>query len=156
MKNIETERKFLVDKTLWNRLVKPEGEEYLQGYLVADENKSIRVRLAGEKGVLAIKGRMAGISRYEFEYNIPATEAKELLALFAGSLVAKTRYKIPLGRSLWEVDVFHGENEGLIVAEIELKEEAEEFEKPDWLAAEVTGDRRYLNSSLAASPFRRW
>ncbi len=156
MKNIETERKFLVNKEAWTHCLKPEGERYLQGYLCIDETKSIRVRIAGERGVLTIKGAVRGISRDEFEYPIPAGEATELLRLFAVGLVEKIRFKIPLGSFIWEVDVFYGSNEGLIVAEIELGGEDDDFERPEWLGGEVTGDPRYQNSSLALRPFLSW
>ncbi len=156
MKNIETERKFLVDKEAWERLQKPKGEAYLQGYLCIDDQKSIRVRVAGDRGILTLKGRSEGFSRSEFEYLIPVDEARELLSLYANGLIEKTRYKVYHGKDLWEVDEFYGNNGGLLLAEIELRGEKEEFEKPEWVAMEVTEDHRYYNSYLSRHPFAFW
>lgn len=152
----EIERKFLVDLEKWNKLSKPAGHHYRQGYLLTDPNKTIRVRLTDTNGYLTIKGKSSGISRPEFEYEIPKEEARELLDNFSVSELSKTRYKIEYMNKLWEVDVFEKDNEGLIVAEIELELEKEEFEKPDWVAKEVTEDERYYNSNLTQYPFKNW
>lgn len=152
----EIERKFLVDLEKWNKLSKPAGHHYRQGYLLTDPNKTIRVRLTDTNGYLTIKGKSSGISRPEFEYEIPNEEARELLDNFSVSELSKTRYKIEYMNKLWEVDVFEKDNEGLIVAEIELESEKEEFEKPDWVAKEVTEDERYYNSNLTQYPFKNW
>jgi CYTH domain-containing protein len=156
MKNLETERKFLVDKTKWLLQQKPEGTVYAQGYLVTDEKKAVRVRVAGNEGYLTIKGRSETISRPEYEYAIPGSEALDLLRLFAGPVVEKTRTRIPAGKHVWEVDEFHGSNEGLLLAEIELEDPEETFEKPGWLGEEVTGDPRYYNTFLSENPYGTW
>jgi len=114
------------------------------------------VRLTDTAGYLTIKGKSVGATRAEFEYEIPMEDARQLLDQFAVSDVTKTRYNIPLGAHVWEVDVFAGDNEGLVVAEIELFAEEEVFEKPQWIAEEVTGDAKYYNSSLSTHPFSRW
>ncbi|MFZ4522305.1 MAG: CYTH domain-containing protein [Bacteroidales bacterium] len=156
MNNVETERKFLVDKIKWSLLPKPAGTIYIQGYLSIDSEKVVRVRVAGDKGFLTIKGRSDTISRPEYEYGIPATDAAELLQEFTKTLVEKVRTKITAGNHVWEVDEFHGENEGLLMAEIELESPEDAFELPDWLGEEVTGDRRYYNSYLSQNPFTTW
>jgi adenylate cyclase len=156
MKNLEIERKFLVDRTKWSLKQKPEGTLYAQGYLVTDEKKAVRVRVAGSEGYLTIKGRSEGISRPEYEYAIPVGEALDLIRMFAGPVVEKTRTRISAGKHVWEVDEFHGSNEGLLLAEIELEDPEEMFEKPDWLGLEVTGDPRYYNTFLSESPYGTW
>jgi adenylate cyclase len=152
----EIERKFLVDHKKWDRLNKPAGTHYRQGYLTDEKKLTLRVRLAGAKGFITIKGESAGISRKEYEYEIPATEATELLSAFAISQVEKIRHNINFAGKLWEVDVFSGENEGLIMAEIELGDEYETFEKPGWVTTEVSDDPRYYNSYLAKTPYKLW
>ncbi len=153
---IEIERKFLVNQEIWNTLEKPEGEFYRQGYLLTDPTKTIRVRQTSEKGFLTIKGISVGASRAEFEYEIPREEAKELLDQFSVSELSKIRYKILFENKLWEVDEFLGENEGLMVAEIELESEDETFSIPDWIGEEVTGEKKYYNSNLTQLPFKNW
>lgn len=153
---LEIERKFLVDKSIWANTEKPRGNFIRQGYISADPNKTIRVRLTDEKAFLTIKGKSVGATRAEFEYEIPQNDAKELLDNFSESELSKTRYKIDFGGKTWEVDVFEGNNEGLIVAEIELDSENEEFLKPDWIDVEVTDDVRYFNSNLTKKPFKNW
>lgn len=150
----EIERKFLVQPRDWASM--GVGKAYKQGYLSSADNAIVRVRLAGEQGFLTIKGRTEGISRSEFEYPIPRADAEAMLALCPQPLIDKTRYRIPVGQHTWEVDVFHGLNDGLVVAEIELASEDEAFERPDWLAEEVTHDWRYTNASLARQPFSSW
>ena len=126
--------------------------------MCADPVRTVRVRTRGNQGFLTIKGRSnhAGISRYEWEKEIPVEEAKELLNLCEPGIIDKTRYYIDFGRHTFEVDEFHGDNEGLTMAEIELTSEDEAFETPSWLGEEVTGDRRYYNSYLAKMPFTTW
>ncbi|MGZ5198025.1 MAG: CYTH domain-containing protein [Kaistella sp.] len=153
---IEIERKFLVDHAKWEALSKPQGTLYRQGYISTDPEKTIRVRLAGKKAHLTIKGLSWGIARKEFEYEIPEADAKELLENFTTSEISKTRYEIEFVKKIWEVDVFHGENEGLIVAEIELENEHEKFELPPWVAKEVTSEEKYYNSHLSSRPFKKW
>lgn len=153
---VETEKKFLVKKELWNK-VKKGGTRYRQGYILRQEDKTIRIRLIeGDKGYITIKGKARGISRPEYEYAIPEKDAEELLENFCDAVVSKKRYKINIEGKLWEVDEFLGDNEGLIVAELELKEEAEQFNLPEWIGTEVTGDPRYYNSELSVNPFKNW
>jgi len=153
---VEIERKFLVNHQEWQKLIKPAGIHYRQGYLFDDLNCTVRVRLAGKTGFITIKGEGTGISRKEFEYEIPAADASELIKSFAKSAVDKIRYTIKFGNKLWEVDEFLGDNKGLIMAEIELENEKEEFDKPHWIAGEVSDDDRYFNSNLSKNPFKNW
>jgi len=153
---IEIERKFLVDKEKWNKVIKEKQSLYRQGYIVSDPEKTIRVRLTDKAAFLTIKGLTVGASRPEFEYNIPVEEAQQLLDGFCNSVVSKIRYFIPHEGKLWEVDEFLGENEGLIVAEIELTSEAETFSLPEWIDREVTTEKKYSNSNLAINPYRSW
>ena len=153
---IEIERKFLVDLEKWNNLKKPVGEFYRQGYLLTDPTKTIRVRQTSEKGFLTIKGISVGASRSEFEYEIPREEAKELLDQFSVSELVKIRYKILFEDKLWEIDEFLGDNEGLMVAEIELQSEDETFSIPDWISEEVTAEEKYYNSNLTQNPYKNW
>jgi len=156
MMGIEIERKFMVDHEKWNALKKPAGTHYHQGYLLDDINCTIRVRLAGTTGFVTIKGANSGVTRKEYEYKIPAADATELISTFAKSAVEKIRYRIRFKGMLWEIDEFLGDNKGLIMAEIELKNEKEAFEKPEWIAGEVSDDDRYYNSNLAKNPFKNW
>lgn len=153
---VEIERKFLVDLDAWNALEKPTGEYFRQGYILTDPHKTIRIRQTSTTGYLTIKGKSEGATRLEYEYTIPLSEAQELLDHFAEAELAKTRYKITVGQHLWEVDVFEGDNQGLIVAEIELTSENESFEKPHWVTEEVTGLTQYYNSNLTKVPFSKW
>ena len=153
---IETERKFLVRK---KRLLLPgKGFSTIQGYICSGEFPTVRVRIKGDKGFITIKGKTdkKGLSRYEWEKEIPVPEAEELLRLCINGIISKTRYEIDFRGHLFEVDVFHGPNEGLIVAEIELSNEDEIFEKPDWLGKEVTLDKRYRNAYLSKYPYKEW
>jgi len=153
---LEIERKFLVDHEKWKKHKKREGTHYRQGYLLDQANSTIRVRSAGKKGFITIKGSTSGISRKEFEYSIPVKEAIELIDGFAKSEVEKIRYRIRYKGKLWEVDEFLGDNDGLIMAEIELQSEDEAFEKPTWITREVSDDKRYYNSYLSKKPFKTW
>lgn len=149
----EIERKFLV-KESWQP--QAEGIQIAQGYLSTVPERTVRVRIKGDKAFLTIKGRNHGISRAEFEYEIPLKEAQELLALAEQPVLNKVRYLEKHGDFIWEIDVFAGENEGLVVAEIELPTEEMEFVKPDWLGEEVSGDVRYYNANLIKTPYNLW
>ena len=152
----EIERKFLVlDHSFLNGL---EGQLIQQGYLSKDPERTVRVRVRGEKGFLTIKGKSnaTGTTRFEWEKEIPLTEAQELLSLCLPSIIDKRRYNVIQDGTTWEVDVFFGDNEGLIIAEVELESEDQNFSKPDWLGKEVTGDKRYYNSYLSETPFNMW
>lgn len=152
---VEIERKFLVSSDAWRTL----GEPTLlrQGYLCADPERTVRVRIEGDAGVLTIKSKNEGASRGEWEYPIPLADAEELLdRLCERPLVEKNRRRIAYQGFTWEVDEFLGENAGLVVAEIELPSEDAAFELPDWIGQEVTGERRYYNSSLIKLPFSKW
>ena len=154
---IEIERKFLVtseefktDAFTQNRIK--------QGYLSSVPERTVRVRIKGEKGFLTIKGisSESGLSRFEWEKEIPVSEAENLLLLCETGVIDKTRFEVKSGKHIIEVDEFYGENEGLIMAEIELNSETESFEKPIWLGEEVTQDKRYYNSYLSNNPFKNW
>lgn len=152
----EIERKFLIDQQKWDNLAKPAGKIFRQGYLLSDKDKTIRVRATEWKGFLTVKGQTIGATRLEYEYEIPLNEAVELLDNFAQSELSKTRYEIVFEGKVWEVDVFSGQNEGLIVAEIELESEDETFNLPDWISTEVTEEEKYYNSNLTITPFKNW
>jgi adenylate cyclase len=153
--NREIERKFLV---LLEKFPKNlHYELFRQGYLSTKKERTVRVRLAGDKGFLTIKGITKGVSRSEYEYEIPKDDAINLIeTLCQKPLIEKKRYKIEHIGHTWEVDEFLGENKGLWIAEIELNAEDEKFETPDWLGDEVSHDSRYFNSSLISNPFSRW
>jgi CYTH domain-containing protein len=151
----EIERKFQVNQQVW----KPQdaGTHFKQGYLNAQKERVVRVRIEGEKAKLTIKGVTTGVTRSEFEYLIPVEDASILLDnLCEQPLIDKHRYKEVHGGKTWEIDVFHGLNEGLIVAEIELTSEDEQFEMPAWAVKEVSSDPRYFNSNLLKNPFSTW
>ena len=151
---LEIERKFLVDTRKWNPTA--EGTRLVQAYLSIDPNPTVRIRIAGEKAFVTIKGRSETISRPEFEYEIPVKEAQEMMMLAISNPVEKIRYEIMHENFRWEVDVFSGKNEGLVIAELELESENQTFPRPDWLLTEVSGDRRYYNSYLSEHPFQEW
>ena len=153
---VEIERKFLVDKDKWQQLAKPAGSVYKQGYILSDDKRTVRIRVTDKVAYITLKGGTTGISRSEFEYAIPADEGNQILAAFATSSIQKVRYNINYAGDLWEVDVFDGDNEGLIVAEIELDSEDQPFEKPDWVTEEVSDDYRYTNASLSVTPYKLW
>jgi CYTH domain-containing protein len=150
---IEIERKFLVVGDGWRQ---GEGTRYSQGYLNRDAQRTVRVRIAGEHAFLTVKGISKGATRSEFEYAIPANDARQLLELADGPVIEKVRRIVEHEGSRWEVDEFFGDNAGLVVAELELESEAQAFERPQWLGREVTGDSRYYNSNLAAHPYKDW
>lgn len=151
---LEIERKFLVTGSQWQELAQP--QVLRQGYLCADPARSVRVRIAGNKAWLTIKSGQKGVSRAEFEYEIPLTDAEAMLSLCQEPLIEKERRKIDFGGNVWEVDRFFGANEGLVVAEIELENEQQPFAKPDWVGEEVSQDPRYLNANLIKSPYSQW
>lgn len=153
---IETERKFLVSKEKWQQLDKGECIFYKQGYISSEPAKTIRVRISVDKAFLTIKGNTTGASRAEFEYEIPVADANELFNNFCISSVAKNRYEIHHAGKIWEVDEFLEENEGLLVAEIELQSENELFDLPAWVSEEVTEESKYYNANLASHPFKKW
>lgn len=153
----EIERKFLV-KSGTNIDSLGDAQQIIQGYLSSVKERTVRVRVKGDKGFLTIKGigNASGASRYEFEKVITVDEANELLNICEPGVIDKTRTKVPAGKHTFEVDRFFGDNEGLVVAEIELEEEGESFERPEWLGEEVTGDPKYYNSMLMKTPFKDW
>lgn len=152
---LEIERKFLVHPDTFAPT--SQGRMIKQGYLNLDPDRTVRVRILGDQGWLTIKGRTENATRLEFEYPIPLSDANELLATLCQQVIEKTRYIVPTSHELvWEVDVFHGENAPLIVAEIELPHVESTFDKPEWLGKEVTEDQRYYNSQLAQHPFQSW
>ena len=151
----EIERKFRVANDDW-RAMASSSSSLKQGYLSSSAEATVRVRLEDNLGTLTIKSKTKGITRNEFEYAIPAQEAKELLMLCREPLIEKTRYRIPHENHTWEIDVFEGDNDGLIIAEIELTSEDDYFAKPQWLGEEVSGDSRYYNSNLATHPYVNW
>lgn len=152
----EIERKFLIDLKKWQKGEKPPGQYYRQGYLLTDPQKTIRVRLTNTKGFLTIKGISVGVTRLEYEYEIPAADAKELLDNFSISELSKIRYNIEFKGKTWEVDEFLGDNAGLFIAEIELISEDENIELPEWVAKEVTEEEKYYNSNLTINPYKNW
>jgi CYTH domain-containing protein len=145
---MEIERKFLVDKLEWEKVTKPVPKKIVQAYILNSPEKTVRVRIKGSKGYLTIKGATIGISRSEFEYEIPLAEAQEMIDLFAEKTIEKMRYEIQVGNHLWEIDEFHGKLEGLLIAEIELTSEDETFMKPDWATEDVSNDINYFNAKL--------
>ena len=149
----EIERKFMVKKGVWRD---KKATKYRQGYLSIVKERTVRVRTIEDKGYLTIKGISIGASRLEFEYEIPRQDADALLDICEKPLIEKNRYKVENGDFVWEVDEFFGENQGLIVAELELESEDQYFPKPDWIGEEVTGDPRYFNSNLIKNPYSKW
>ena len=152
---IEIERKFLIQNDDWRNLAL--GTVYRQGYLATDAARTVRVRIAGNSAYLTIKSASVGISRAEFEYEIPIADAAQMLdTLCDRPLIEKTRYKIQHQGMLWEVDEFDGENRGLILAEVELTDPNQALVLPDWIGQEVSDDPRYFNSNLVKHPFQSW
>ena len=154
---IEIERKFLVSSDAFKNDALRKNH-IAQGYLNSAPDRTVRVRIKGDTGYLTIKGKSneTGLSRFEWEKEIPLAEAKALLLLCEKGIIEKKRYEVPVGKHLFEVDEFFGENEGLLLAEVELQSESEFFEKPDWLGDEVTQDQRYYNSYISNHPFTSW
>lgn len=154
---IEIERKFRVKNTAFLENIKT-SFKITQGYLNSDKNRTVRIRIKGSEGIITVKGVSSknGLSRFEWEKEISLEDATQLLKLCEDFIIDKTRYIIPFGDVIFEVDVFEGINEGLIVAEVELQSENQFFEKPDWLGEELTGDERYYNAYLSNCPFTTW
>lgn len=151
----EIERKFLVKSLEWKE--QTEGILYRQGYLNSLKERTVRIRTINEKAFITIKGITVGVSRLEFEYEIPFADAKQMLdELVEKPIIEKYRYKLKQGDLMWEIDEFLGENEGLIVAEVELKDAQQTFVKPAWLGEEVSSDPRYFNSNLVLNPYKNW
>ena len=151
---LEIERKFLVTKNNWRN---GQGTMYRQGYLNSDENRNVRVRVVDDRGYLTVKGISQGATRVEYEYEIPKAEADAMLDnLCEQPLIIKKRFKIEFKGFVWEVDEFLNENQGLIIAELELESETQTFIKPEWIGVEVTGDPKYFNSNLIHRPYSKW
>ena len=157
MNNLEIERKFLVKSSEYQTKATSETK-IVQGFLNTDPERAVRVRIKGNKGYLTVKGKGndSGTTRFEWEKEISVAEANHLIALCEPSILEKIRYEVPIGKHVFEVDEFLGENKGLLVAEIELQHEDERFIKPDWLGEEVTGQTKYYNSQLSKKPFLNW
>ncbi|GAA4034892.1 CYTH domain-containing protein [Flavobacterium cheonhonense] len=156
-KMIEIERKFLV---LSNDFINESFSQkrIVQGYLSSNPERTVRVRIKGDKGYLTIKGKSSanGTTRLEWEREISVMDAETLLTICESGIIDKVRYEVKVGHHVYEVDIFSGENDGLVMAEIELESETETFEKPKWLGEEVTNDERYYNAYLSKNPFTRW
>lgn len=156
--NLEIERKFLVTGPFKDKAY--DATRIQQGYIASGRGRTVRVRVRGDKGYLTIKGpsNLAGLARFEWEKEISVSDAHELMRICEPGIIDKTRYlvKSPDGRHVWEVDEFYGENEGLVMAEIELDDEDESYSKPDFIGREVTGDRRFYNSHLRQNPYKLW
>ena len=154
---IEIERKFLV-KSEEFKAISFAKNEISQGYLNSNPERTVRVRIKGNQGYLTIKGKgnETGMSRMEWEKEIPVDEAKMLLNLCESGVISKMRYEVKFGNHVYEIDEFFGENQGLVIAEIELQSEDEAFEKPDWLGKEVTNNEKYYNSFISKNPFKNW
>ena len=152
----EIERKFLVNISAWEKLDKPAPLHTVQAYLSKNKNAVVRIRIKGDEAFITIKGKNEGISRTEFEYNLPLEEASDILAMSKEKRIEKHRYLIPVASHLWEVDVFLGENKGLVLAEVELEFENENFVLPDWVLEEVSNEAKYYNVNLIEKPFSDW
>ena len=153
---METEHKYLVNENDWKKIVPEKSLPVKQAYLFANKNKTIRLRQIGEKAFITIKGKTQGASRPEYEYEIPLADALEMIEQFCSKLIEKTRHYVKHKNKTWEVDVFEGLNKGLIIAEIELSSENEDYELPEWLGENVTTDHRYANSNLSQNPYTNW
>lgn len=153
----EIERKFLVLNEAF-KLAATNKKNIAQGYLNTNPNRTVRVRIANDKAFLTVKGKGndTGMTRFEWEKEIPVNEAQSLLLLCEKGVIEKTRFEIPVGNHVFEVDEFYGENQGLVIAEIELSDENEPFEKPSWLGKEVTNDERFYNAYLSKNSFKNW
>jgi len=152
----EIEHKYLVNTEMWKNIIPDKSVEIRQAYLLTDPEKTIRIRTKGKSGFMTIKGKTVGASRLEYEYEIPIADANELINQFCSNLIEKKRHVVIHDGNTWEVDMFKGLNEGLIVAEIELTSEDQTYSKPNWVDKNVTHDPRYANSNLAINPFTTW
>nr|WP_299170735.1 CYTH domain-containing protein [uncultured Allomuricauda sp.] len=157
MEHLEIERKFLVKSDRYKQSASTQVR-IVQGFLNTDPERTVRVRIKGDKAFLTVKGlsNKSGTTRFEWETEIRASEAVNLIDLCEAVILEKNRYHVPIGNHVYEVDEFFGENKGLIIAEIELNHEDEIFEKPEWLGKEVTGEIKYYNSQLSKTPFNAW
>jgi adenylate cyclase len=144
----EIEYKYLVDKVLWDKISKPAPDRIVQAFISKTKECIVRVRIKGDKGFITIKGETKGITRTEFEYEIPFQEAEELIEKFTDKCILKDRFEIIINDHVWEVDVFHGPLEGLILAELEVESEDEKFDLPPWVTEDVSTDQRYYNAVL--------
>jgi adenylate cyclase len=152
---VEIERKYLIDLTQIGTL--ENGYRIRQGYITTNKDAVVRVRVKNDKGYLTIKGSNIGVSRLEFEYEIPLVEANEMLdKLCQKPIIDKTRYLIDFEKHIWEIDIFYGDNEGLVIAEVELENENEQLKLPLWIKEEVSGDIKYYNSNLMKYPYNQW
>ncbi len=152
---VELERKFRVVGAEWK--ARAVGVPYRQGYLSTVKERTVRVRTVGDRGFLTVKGLTTGVARLEFEYEIPVADAQRMLDdLCERPLVVKTRYRVPHGALVWEIDEFHADNEGLVVAEVELSDVGQRFDRPAWLGEEVSADPRYFNANLISHPYSTW
>jgi len=153
---VEIERKYLIRNDSWRKTA-DRGTAYIQSFPMIEQNRAIRIRIAGNRGFLTLKYSLSITTRKEYEYEIPLNEARELIQEFSDHPpIEKIRYHVHFKGHLWEIDVFGGENEGLEIAEVELSREDEYFEKPDWIGNDVTEDDRYLNVNLYLKPFKTW
>ena len=152
---LEIERKFLLKNDTW-KTEADNGIEIKQGYLSSVIERTVRVRVIGEKGMLTVKGKTDNLTRKEFEYEIPFNEAVLLLDLCETPIIEKKRYLVKRDSLVWEIDIFEGENEGLKVAEVELDSETQLFELPDWAGNDVSKESKYYNSALITNPFKNW
>lgn len=157
MEHLEIERKFLVNSETFKQQATSQTR-IVQGFLNTDPERTVRVRIRGEKGFLTVKGASneSGTTRFEWETEISVAEAANLIDLCEAGILEKVRFEVPLGKHNFEVDEFLGENKGLILAEVELSHEDERFERPDWLGQEVTGQVQYYNSQLSIKPYKEW
>jgi adenylate cyclase len=152
----EIEHKYLVNQDLWSQVTPDKSVKIRQAYLLTDQEKTVRIRTNGETGFITIKGKATGASRPEFEYCIPLDDANQLITDFCLNPIEKTRYYINFEHKTWEVDVFEGSNSGLVVAEIELDNENENYLKPNWIVQNVTNDSKYANPNLSIRPYNTW
>lgn len=157
MEHLEIERKFLVKTEAFKQNATSQTR-IVQGFLNTDPERTVRVRIKGERGFLTVKGASneSGTTRFEWETEISVAEAANLIDLCEAGILEKVRFEVPLGKHMFEVDEFLGENKGLLLAEVELTHEDERFERPDWLGQEVTGQVQYYNSQLSIKPFKEW
>lgn len=151
----EIERKFLIDISGIESI--GSGSRIKQGYISTTDNTAVRIRVSGAVAYLTLKGENQGATRPEFEYEIPIEDANEIIKeLCSGPVIDKTRYLVEHGSHTWEIDVFHGDNDGLVIAEVELESETEKVDLPKWVINEVTGEVKYYNTSLLDNPFNKW
>lgn len=145
---VEIERKFLVERSAWNKVRPENGVKILQGYVMRSPEKTVRIRVKGERGYITLKGKTQGATRSEFEYEIPKSDAEKMLSCFCDQFIDKVRFEIEVDGKIWEVDEFSSPKKGLILAEIELAHESEIFEIPDWVTEDVTHDPSYFNANM--------